>query len=63
MLECCGQPCIYDEIDGMPIVYCPKCGKDWTYASFENEISTLERSRIKREHRGNEIPSIRRDKT
>lgn len=60
MVECCGQPCIYDEIDGSPIVYCPKCGKDYTYESYERDIQ-MESASAQREPGRNEVSRIRRD--
>jgi len=56
----CGLPLVYDEIDGEPLVWCPKCGRDYTYAYYENEINT-QSARAQREPGGDEIPSIRRD--
>ena len=37
-MNCCGEPLIFDQCDdGEPIIWCPKCGRDFTYQYYEEQ--------------------------
>jgi len=56
----CGLPLVHDELGGELIIWCPKCGKDYTYDCYESQHKCI-RSGVEREPCKHEVSSVLRN--